>query len=739
MAFNKALFVSKALQNIKDARNFWHNWRTGVRDDFAFISGSQWLAEDEAILREQHRPPVTFNYSEKMVDAVVGAEVSNRQEVTYRPRSVEDAALAELWNNAAQWTRDEGNAEDEESDAFRDMLICGLGWTQTRISYDEDQDGKIVLDRVDPLEMYYDPAASKPGIIDRRYAFREWWIDEQEAKREWPNTIFPGSAEDNASSGVITRGNRYADGEENEQDRHKGQVLIVLYECAEREPIYRIALQSGIQVISPNDFSKMQDQLDEAGIQYAKQYKRVYYRAFFAGDTLLEVGPSPCQAGFTFQAITGKRDRNRNCFYGLTRVMKDPQRWANKWLSQIMHIINTNAKGGLLAEINAFVDPQKAQEEWSSPDSVTLLTEGGINKVREKGQTAFPSGLDRLMQFALGSLPMVTGINLEALGLANREQAGVLEQQRKQAAYGLLSPLFDSLRRYRKESGRILLYFIHEYISDGRLVRIGGPESQQFIPLTKQADAPRYDIIVDQSPNSPDTKDKTWETLQSLLPAMLKAGMPLPPDLLDYAPLPTALSIKWKQFAAQQNQIPPQIQQQMQQMQQEMQQLQQENQSLKQDQQIETATLQQKGQQAQAELLLKAQTSQQELQLKRDIATEEFKLKAFEQDQEFMLEQRRLEHEAALKQHQVEGDLQVKAFAAGVTPRQNEKTGKNDLAIALDLSPLESILKVISDSTQQAARESKEALTELATAVEQSSRERQAAVKQLLHQPKRLN
>ena len=233
MAFNKAIFTETALRNIKDAENFWHNWRTAARDDYAFISGNQWLSEDEAILRDQKRPPVTFNYSEKMIDAVVGAEVSNRQEVTYKPRGVEDAPLAELWNSAASWANEESNAEDEESDAFRDMLICGLGWTQRRLSYDEDPDGKILLDRIDPLEVWYDPAASKPGLTDRRFNFRKWWVDEREANREWPNQIFPATSDDNTGIGVITRGHRYAEGEEDEQDRHKGQVQIILYECVE--------------------------------------------------------------------------------------------------------------------------------------------------------------------------------------------------------------------------------------------------------------------------------------------------------------------------------------------------------------------------------------------------------------------------------------------------------------------------------------------------------------------------
>jgi hypothetical protein len=257
MPISKAQFTDIALQRIHDAEDFWHNWRVEARDDFAFISGKQWLAEDEAILNEQKRPPVTFNYSEKMIDAVVGAEVSNRQEATYRPRGVEDAALAELWNNAAQWARDEGNAEDEESDAFRDMLICGMGWTQMRMSYDEDIEGKIVTDRIDPLEMWYDPSAGKPGVIDRRYAFRKWWIDEREAKREWPKAFFPTTSEDNASTGVIIRSHRYEDGETDAQDKHKGQVEVLHYECVEKEPFYRIANEQGLFELDTKTFSEM--------------------------------------------------------------------------------------------------------------------------------------------------------------------------------------------------------------------------------------------------------------------------------------------------------------------------------------------------------------------------------------------------------------------------------------------------------------------------------------------------
>lgn len=629
-------FTETANQRFKESKDFWRNWRAEARDDYAFIAGNQWMADDLSILLEQKRPPITFNYSEKMIDAVVGAEVSNRQEVRYTPRDPSDAALSELWTNAAHWARDEGDHEDEESDAFRDTLICGMGWTYTSMGYEVDLDGMIDCGRVDPLEMFPDPAAMKSSLVDRRFNHRCWWVDERIAKRKWPQAIaFAFEAEDAAGTSHIRTGERYEGGEADDPNLHKDQVQIRHYECVELEPVYRVETEGdNIIEIPAADFGALRPALDEAAIKYVKQFQRVYYYAYFAGDTLLESGKSPNQAGFCYQSMTGKRDRNRHYWYGLTKVMKDPQRWANKWLSQILHIINSNAKGGLLAEINAFSDPKKAQDDYAKPDSIVFLNEGGLQKVKEKGMVNYPAGLDKLMTFALASLPQVTGINLEALGLAGREQANVLEQSRKQAAYGLLAPLFDSLRRYRKNQGRVLLYFIHNYISDGRLIRIGGPESQQFIPLTKAPKAPRYDIIVDQSPTSPDVKTKTWETLQVVLPNMMKAGIPIPPDLLDYVPLPAGLILKWKQFAAQSGGMKPE---QIEQMQQEMQKLQEENQKLTQQVRDKTA----------------------EFQLKQAQAVADMKLEQYETEQKLKMELMKIQAQLALKKQEIDADMQM--------------------------------------------------------------------------------
>src|SRR5262249_22603554 len=145
-----------------------------------------------------------------------------------------------------------------------------------------------------------------------------------------------------------------------------------------------------------------------------------------------------------------------------------------------------------------------------------------------------PTNTFQLMQFAIGSVRDTTGVNLELLGLADREQPGVLEHSRKQSAMAILAPFFDAMRRYHKEAGRLTLYFIQEFMSDGRMVRVVGPTGAKYVPLTKQEDFGKYDVIVDESPMSPNFKEVFWAMIGPLLPQLQKQGIPIPPEIIDY-------------------------------------------------------------------------------------------------------------------------------------------------------------------------------------------------------------
>jgi hypothetical protein len=269
------------------------------------------------------------------------------------------------------------------------------------------------------------------------------------------------------------------------------------------------------------------------------------------GTTLLQEGESPCQNGFTYKCMTGKRNRNDNTWYGLTEAMKHPQLWVNKMLSQILHAIDTNAKGGLMAERGAFENPLQAERDWSSPDKIVYMEDGALSgpggeKVRERPQTSYPQGSDRLLQIAMEAFSGVTGIPVELLGMTDRNQPGILEQQRKQAGMAMVAWAFDAMSRYLKDVGEVYLEYIQKFIPEGRIVRIVGEEGQRYVPLLKNELTAKYDIIVDESPDSTNVKERTFVTLMQLMPHLAKMGIPPPPDFIDFTPLPASFVEKWK-------------------------------------------------------------------------------------------------------------------------------------------------------------------------------------------------
>lgn len=540
--------------------NHWAKWRIEARMCYDIVSGDQWDPEAKAKLEEELRVPVVFNRTGPMVDAVIGAQINNRQEVKYFPREQGDVGVNELYTAAADWARDECDAEDEESDAFLDCLVCGMGWTNTLMEYEEDPAGMVEIPRIDPLEMAADPTAKRRNITDAQYIRRaKTYTKDQfdEAYPEHRGVWASGSATGDQESRAFVRTNAEDDyaGNNNDHTDRAGkadEVVVHEYQWFEKETTYRLIDPTTGQLVDldADEYERLKEGFESADMELdaVKVPRRVYFRAFATGNTVLEWGDLPDQE-FTYKCITGKRDRNKSVWYGVVRAMVDPQRWFNKWMTQILVIMDKNSKGGIMYEVGAFEDPAQAEEDWARPDAMVPLEEGGLNKIKEKGEIKYPAALDRMLVWAAESFKDVSGINTEMLGLVDRNQPGVLEHQRKEAGYAILSVFFDSMRRYRKLQGRLLLKYIQNYMTDGRLIRIVGERSglQRYIPLVRTSpDHVTFDVIVDEAAAGPNQKEKVWGMVMQLMPTLQSMGLPpaMWAEMVQYAPLPESLSSK---------------------------------------------------------------------------------------------------------------------------------------------------------------------------------------------------
>lgn len=560
----------QAFDRWKLAKDASRKWRKEAREDYDFYAGRQWSREDEAYLREQRRPIITFNRTAPFIDAIVGTELNNRQETSYLPRTINpddlDAAAAELFTEGAKWIRQSCDADDHETEAYQDSLICGMGWTETRLDYEEDPDGKVVVERIAPTEMYWTAGATKPNLSDARDIWRIRMMSVEEVKARWSKVkIDWNEVQSWADLDLLEEPHDatppaydYDTGTESEQRR--GLVRVVQYQWCEREAYLRT-----VDPDSGDDRELNPDLLDDfrrdAGPDYpvTRQTRRRWYQAILVGKNVVESGElleakEACPSS-TFQCITGKRDENEKSWHGVVRAAKDPQRWANKFYSQIQDVINSNAKGGVIAEEDAFANPRQAEENWAKPDAIVWASPGAVTsgKIIDRKPAQYPSGLDKLMQVAIEAIPMTTGVSYEMLGVTGQNQPNVLERTRIGRSMTVLAKFNSSLRGYRKRSGRVLLHLMRHYIPPAVLERATGkPNAAALL----QPDVARFDVVVDQSPTSPTLKEDVWLAVQQLLPVWMKSGIPFPMTLLDYLPLPDSAITKLKTELQQQAQDP---------------------------------------------------------------------------------------------------------------------------------------------------------------------------------------
>jgi hypothetical protein len=326
-------------KEVRKAERARSEWRKEADQCYDYRAGHQWDPEDKTKLDEEHRPAVTFNRVDPLVKAVSGLEVNNRQSVIFLPRQTQlDDAISELYTNCGKWVRDENFAEDEESEAFKDLTICGEGWTEMRMDFDEDPQGKIVEERIDPREMGVNKGASRANYVDARliYRVREMDPDDVRALLDLPDDLNDDALD--ASSWLDARDTTADGGKGFKKDypdktparvRANGGVgrdTVKVVQCQywKRERTNYVAMEGDENPIELNDeeFDKFTQRANALGLKHAAstQTRKVFYQCFLGIRILGDCEPMQMQC-FQFQAMTGERDSKKKCFYGMVRDM----------------------------------------------------------------------------------------------------------------------------------------------------------------------------------------------------------------------------------------------------------------------------------------------------------------------------------------------------------------------------------------------------------------------------------
>ena len=576
-------------------------------------SGNQWDDGDKSAMDKQGRARLTKNLLITLLAAVEGEERTNRQEIKFYGEGTEDDPAAEGMNRLLKWIMDQCGGEFSLSQMFKSQAAVGEGWVVPEVDFYDDPEGMIKLSFVDEDEMLDDPLSTDPVGRDSRFRFRvrRWTEDEIEARwkgateklgayREgvaaatnetdgkgfpdiyltpgdttgpklycgkdkmwlvaeaWWVQIEPGAVvvgDDGKLEELTT-----AEFEERKAQREQEQHTFLQDALAGRiqpPPVDPAAMPGLPQPAMPDWQSMMPKPL-----QAKERPIRRLYQAFFCADQLLDKRPNPIAKLRRFPHIPARGifDKKNREWFGLIKPGLDIQRQHNVEESAIIQLIQQMPKMSWMAPKGAYHNKAEWEQKIAQPGKM-LEYNAQRGKPERIESPAIPRHLVELAMARPAQLREVIGVNIELTGQRQGGDPGVVMEMRKKAATTVLAPLFDNFRQAKLELGRVLLAYIQTYVSVGRRIRVLGDDAAEYVPMTQEMALGDFDLKVEETNASINDRITALTVLQTTLPQWIKAGTPVPPEVVDLLPIqPKVRDAMKRQLAwqlATSGQLPP--------------------------------------------------------------------------------------------------------------------------------------------------------------------------------------
>lgn len=141
-----------------------------------FFEGDQWDAADRAMLEKTRRPVLTINKILSTVSNVMGEQINNRAEISYRPRSGAPSEIAEALNKVYKQISDENQLNWKRSDMFADGIIMSRGFLDIRMKFGDSMMGEVEVNSINAKNVMIDPDAEEYDPDTWGEVFTTKWV-----------------------------------------------------------------------------------------------------------------------------------------------------------------------------------------------------------------------------------------------------------------------------------------------------------------------------------------------------------------------------------------------------------------------------------------------------------------------------------------------------------------------------------------------------------------------------------
>lgn len=570
-------------KHIKEARTGLSSQRANTNKCRAFDAGDYSEYTDKIQFRDtdgnKKRATVQFNQLQTYTNAVTGFLAQNRRKPAYNARVMESQPqqfYSKYCNVLSEHCRAKMNAPQVETQQDRDLITCGIGVVETALSYGEgyastSANGEILMMCVDLDDYDYDPSARQTNLMDRRWDnvrkiyhmddALEMFDDSKEADFEEQSDKNESAYQQDSDLGGSYDRVKY-----DWSDKKENMVNIHFYQWYDIEAFYRadnpmramqspeaqhgamMALEAIANETGDEDFdpradilafsSETKDKLEEIFgefIQCEKFRRKVFYTSVLSGDKVFTAFKSEHQ-GFTRKIKTGKFDAKNKIWTGLVNPMMEPQKYYNKFLTELIFVIAVNSKGGVIIESDAVEDIEEFEDQYARTDSVCVVMPGAVSngKIMPKRLAFQPTGYEQLIQLAGSAISEVAGIDKSFLGSSeNKLDTATLQRQRIRQVVSSLACYVDSIVLFQKDHALLMLDLMRVYAqnNEGEMFRLTGDDSEEMhTTIQSRHLEPEFDVSIEEAPVTPEERDEMANKLTLMGDKYLMAQQPQKAD-----------------------------------------------------------------------------------------------------------------------------------------------------------------------------------------------------------------
>lgn len=450
-----------------------------------FFAGLQWDANDTALLKANRRPALTINKIISTLANVLGEQIYNRTDITFKPRNEgATAAVADALTKVFMQIGDNNQLPWVRSDVFADGVIGSRGFFDVRLDFSDSLRGEVRIEQLNPKNVLidcdadeYDPDKWGDVIITKWMSADQIELlyskKDADLLRGRQDASFQyGYDSYDADRDRFGRSRSSVYGPE--RDRGTTRNIRVLERQWRKldKMLHFVDLSTGDVRPVPTDWDDAQiaqHLMNNPNLSTTKKLVQRVRWTVVADSVVLHDDWSPYKH-FTVVPYFPYFRRGRTI--GLVENLIGPQELLNKVSSQELHVVNTTANSGWKVKRNSLLNMSIGELELRGAQTGLVVEVDELDNIEKIQPNQTPSGLDRISYKAEEHIKSISGVSDYMQGFAREDVAAKSVTANKQSGQANLAKVMDNMNRTDFILARNVLDLVQEFYTEQRLVYI---------------------------------------------------------------------------------------------------------------------------------------------------------------------------------------------------------------------------------------------------------------------------